>query len=404
MTTAAPTTSYCTIIARNYLAKALTLAESLQRCGAADRLYITVIDCRDVAELPEVPGVVWMVPDDLALSSREVLDLAMMYDLTEFATAIKPLLLLLLLDDTDQAIYLDPDTYVTSPMVELVPALRDSEAGILLTPHVLEPNSSHETLFSEGHLLYVGIYNLGFCAVDRRATEFLHWWWSHLRTECLHSPIDGLFVDQKWVDIGSVLFHATAWRHYGYNVGIGNLHERVIESDGDGPYVAKNGDRLRLFHFHAFDPHKPDELSAKFVNRSHGDLKLETETVKALCVEYAAAVLKNQKLVGDLVSQPYAFDSDSSGRPVSLRMRTAYRQALLAGATDLPSPFIRSEAGAYAAWRKASWRIVTKELLSDGAKTARLVLPEEYVRFKKRFPNAVRAARTRFLSRSGLWE
>ena len=95
--------------------------------------------------------------------------------------------------------------------------------------------------------------------------------------------MDGLFVDQKWVDIGSVLFHATAFRHYGYNVGIGNLHERVIESDADGPYVAKNGDRLRLFHFHAFDPQKPDELSAKFVDRSHGDVKLETETVKELC-------------------------------------------------------------------------------------------------------------------------
>ena len=61
-----------------------------------------VIDARDVAELPEVPGVVWMLPDQLALSTREVLDLAMMYDLTEFATAIKPLLLLHLLDDTDQ--------------------------------------------------------------------------------------------------------------------------------------------------------------------------------------------------------------------------------------------------------------------------------------------------------------
>ena len=37
-------------------------------------------------------------------------------------TAIKPLLLLQLLDDTDQAIYLDPDTYLASPMLELVPA------------------------------------------------------------------------------------------------------------------------------------------------------------------------------------------------------------------------------------------------------------------------------------------
>lgn len=234
VTAALPTTSYCTIIARNYLAKALAMKDSLVRHGHATELHIMVIDARDVAELPEVPGVVWMLPDHLALTTRQALDLAMIYDLTEFATAIKPLLLLLLLEDTDQAIYLDPDTYVVTPMEELVPALRDSEAGILLTPHVVEPNPSHETLFSEGHLLYVGMYNLGFCAVDRRATEFLNWWWGHLATECLHSPMDGLFVDQKWIDIGSVLFHATAFRHYGYNVGVGNLHERVIESGPTG--------------------------------------------------------------------------------------------------------------------------------------------------------------------------
>ena len=405
VTSANPTTSYCTIIARNYLAKALALKDSLVRHGDADRLYIMVIDARAHAELPPVPGVEWMIPDDLALTHREVLNLAMMYDLTEFATAIKPLLLELLMAETDQAIYLDPDTYVATPMAELVPALRDSEAGILLTPHVLEPNVSGEaTLFSEGHLLYAGVYNLGFCAVDRRATEFLHWWWSHLKTECLHSPVDALFVDQKWVDIGAVLFHGTAWQHYGYNVGIGNLHERVIEADADGPYIAKNGDRLRLFHFHAFDPKNPDELSVKFVNRSHGEVKLETPTVKALCHDYAASVLANQELVADLVAAPYGYGSDTSGRLISRRMRTAYRQALLAGQSDLPSPFVQAENSAYAAWRKASWRSVTKELISDAAKTARLVLPEEYVRFKKRFPNAARAARTRSLSRSGLWE
>ena len=401
---AQPTTSYCTIIARNYLAKALAMKDSLIRHKHADKLHIMVIDARDTAELPEVPGVVWLVPNQLAMTPREALDLAMIYDLTEFATSVKPLFLLQLLDETDQAIYLDPDTYVVTAMDELVPAVRDSEAGILLTPHVLEPNASHSTLFSEGHLLYVGMYNLGFCAVDRRATEFLHWWWGHLATECLHSPMDGLFVDQKWIDIGSVLFRATAWRHYGYNVGIGNLHERAIEADADGPYIAKNGDRLRLFHFHAFNPNNPDELSSKFVDRANGDVRLETPVIKALCNEYAASVLENQKIVEALVSLPYAYNYDTTGRLVSRRMRTAYRQALLAGVTDLPSPFVADEAAAYAAWRKGSWRSVSKELVSDAAKSARLVLPDEYIKFKKRFPNAARIARKRSLARSGLWE
>jgi hypothetical protein len=40
----------------------------------------------------------------------------MSYDLVEFATAVKPLLLTALLERTEQVFYLDPDTYVTSPI------------------------------------------------------------------------------------------------------------------------------------------------------------------------------------------------------------------------------------------------------------------------------------------------
>ncbi len=97
-----------------------------------------------------------------------MLRLATIYDLVELATAVKPLLLKALLADAEQAAYLDPDTYVTSPMVELSPDLEATDGGILLTPHFLDPVPPGAEL-TEGHLLTVGVYNLGFCAVDRRA-------------------------------------------------------------------------------------------------------------------------------------------------------------------------------------------------------------------------------------------
>jgi len=65
----------------------------------------------------------------------------------------------------------------------------------------------------------------------------LAWWWGHLSSECLHDPLAGLFVDQKWMDIGSVLFGATTLRHYGYNVGVANLHERPVARDSEGYYT-----------------------------------------------------------------------------------------------------------------------------------------------------------------------
>ena len=51
---------------------------------------------------------------------------------------VEPETLQALLRENDQVIYLDPDTYVTSPMDELGPAL-DASAGIVLTPHYLQP-------------------------------------------------------------------------------------------------------------------------------------------------------------------------------------------------------------------------------------------------------------------------
>src|SRR4051794_28006555 len=159
--------AFCTILARNYLPKALTLSESLQRFDSPHPLTIFLIDATEDTELPELDGVRWMHPGHLNLPGRSALELPMSYDLVEFATAVKPLVLQKLLREHEQVAYLDPDTYQTSPMVELSPALDDSAGGIVLTPHYMTPTTQGGE-FSEGHLLHVGVYNLGFCAVSRK--------------------------------------------------------------------------------------------------------------------------------------------------------------------------------------------------------------------------------------------
>ena len=390
--------AFCTILARNYLSKALTLSDSLRRHGSDSPLVVFLTDVTAETELPEITGVRWMHPGSLDLPERTMLDLAMSYDLVEFATALKPLVLQSLLEEYEQVAYLDPDTYVTSPMLELGPAL-DAGAGIVLTPHFLEPTPAGQQ-FSEGHLLNVGVYNLGFCAVNRNAKEFLTWWWGHLSTECLHDPIAGLFVDQKWVDLGSVLFGATSLRHYGYNVGVGNLHERTVSRDADGYCIATTGDRLRLFHFHAFDPSRPDELSTRFTG-STAHLRADNAAVDDLCKEYAAAVIANTERIGP---QPdYIYGSDTTGRRITRRMRHAHRVAVLAEPGQVPSPFVAAEAAEYEQWRRRSWRLAGRLMLSDVAKGVRCALPEEYESIKRRLPGLTRSLRGRYIEKSGKW-
>lgn len=392
------TPAYCTILARNYLPSALTLADSLLRHGAEQPLTVFVTDARSESELPELPGVRWMAPASLPIGQPTVLELAMFYDLVEFATAVKPLVLQTLLERHEQVVYLDPDTYVVSPMIELEPALAAS-SGILLTPHFLEPTPP-DAPFSEGHLLGVGIYNLGFCAVDRRASAFLRWWWGHLRTECLHDPLAGLFVDQKWMDIGAVLFAAGTLRHHGYNVGAANLHERPLAVDAEGYLIASSGERLRLFHFHAFDPQRPEVLSTRLRTRGR-PAAASNQHVRRLSEEYAAAVIEKQRQLGP--PPPYIYATDTTGRPISRHMRHAYRAAALSGSRDLPSPFVPEDAADYERWRRSARTLAARLVASDLAKGARIALPDEYGVLKRRLPRLARALRGRFVESTGLW-
>lgn len=391
--------AFCTILARNYLPKALALADSLRRHGATLPLTVVLIDADADTDLPAVDGVRWLTPDRLGLPGRQALELAMSYDLVEFATAVKPVVLQRLLADHERAGYLDPDTYVTSPMDELVPAL-DASPGLLLTPHFLRPVGAGDA-YSEGHLLHVGVYNLGFCLVDRRAADFLAWWWDHLRAECLHDALGGLFVDQKWVDVGSVLFGSASLRHPGYNVGVANLHERPVAEDADGLVVAGTGQRLRLFHFHAFDPDRPEELSTRS-DESTAHLLEANPALADLCRQYAKNVLAQRDLLGP--QPPYRYARDTAGRPVTRRMRHTYRVALAqAGPDAVPSPFVAAEAADYERWRRASRRLTAQLMISDLAKGVRCAWPEEYGRVKDALPGVTTALRGRFLEKSGMW-
>ena len=393
-----PRTAYCTILSSNYLPKALALGESLRRHHDGAALRILFIDIPDDAGLPRIEGVECLSTASLGLSERGVQHLVTIYDLVEFATAVKPLLLQRLLEDHDHVVYLDPDTYVTAPMAELGPALEATAGGILVTPHFLHPPGPGAE-FTEGHMLLVGINNLGFCAVDRRAGDFLDWWWAHLSDECLFDPLSGLFVDQKWVDIGSSFFQAGTFRHAGYNTGVGNLAERPLARDAEGYLIASTGDRLRLFHFHAFDPSQPEMLSVRFRHSTAGVLG-DDDVLRALCKEYAEVLIGYQQQLPE--PPPYPYWVDTRGKRLSRQLRRAYRLEAGAGAA-LPSPFVASEAAAFAGWRRRAVRTMAKALLDDAAKCVRIVLPEEYERVKERFPGLARRLHTRFHDGHGSW-
>lgn len=385
---------YCTVVAENYLPQALALYVSIRRHEPQRELVVLVVDAdrRDLAD--DRPGLKVVQTTDIGLTESEVLAMAAIYDVVEFSTAVKPSFFLSLLTQHEQVVYLDPDTYIVSPLQELE-ELIDAH-GLVLTPHFLKPIPADVTHITEVHSLTVGIHNLGFCAVGRSRIDFLEWWAGHLARECLIYPLLGIFVDQKWTDLGANLFGAHSLRHAGYNVGPWNLHEREFD---DSWLMLDSREALRLVHFSGFDPRDPEAISVRLSLDLKG-VGLGTPALAALSREYAKHVLNAQIEIGP--SPRYGYADDAGGRPLSKRTRRAYRKALLSetGDSKLASPFKHSELGEFRRWKKRAVPARIGLTAGDAALAVKYVLPDEFGRVKKMLPRHFSWVRGRLLAAS----
>lgn len=327
---------YCTIVAQNYLPQALALYSSIRTHEPATELVLLVIDADRKDLEAGRPGLRVVSAADIGLSPYEFDMVAAIYDVVELSTSVKPLLLRSLLNDHEYAAYLDPDTYLVAPLSDLQSATASNP--IQLTPHFLSPIPPGSSYVSEVHSLTVGVHNLGFCAVGRGSEDFLDWWWSHLARECLIYPLLGIFVDQKWTDVGGNLFQAQSLRHPGYNVGPWNLHERTITREGE-TLIVNGAWPLRLVHFSGFNPLDPEAISV----RLNTDLRGRTgagEAFAELSREYARIQLEAIAELGNLPG--YAYAADSSGKRLNSRLRRSFRADLLDAekrGERMPSPF-----------------------------------------------------------------
>jgi glycosyltransferase involved in cell wall biosynthesis len=325
-----------TIAARNYLAMARTLARSFLACNPGSRFSVLVVDALP-GEIPGSDGFEVITPHELCLDPAEFNRMALLYDVTELSTALKPWALELLLDrGADVAVYLDPDIYVYSALDEIEHAALDS--GILLTPHTVSPMRRDSLRPSEADIMGAGVYNLGFIAVNKGARAMLGWWQERLRRDSISAPEQMLFTDQRWIDLVPGYFDHGVLRDPGYNVAYWNLDSRLIEWDGESYQV--NSRPLRFFHFSGYSPETPWILSRYVADRPRVLLS-EHPTVRQLCDEYAA-VLKHEGFDRSL-GTPYRFGRLNDGTAVNSMMRRAYRSAVveaeLAGELYPPTPF-----------------------------------------------------------------
>lgn len=244
-----------TSAALNYIPKVRMLFKSIRELHPEFELHLALSD---------------VLPDDVDLSSEpfdevhplntlnipDVKGWSFCHNIVELSTAIKPFLLekLLLRDDCERVLYFDPDMVLFSRVDDLLQALE--RANVILTPHQIEPESRLRAVIdNEICSLKHGVYNLGFVGVS--ATEeglrFANWWKQRIYHFCRADIPNGLFTDQRWIDLVPAFFSDVAIiRSPRHNVAPWNLTTRDISGDFDSGFKV-NGEKLGFYHFTGFD-------------------------------------------------------------------------------------------------------------------------------------------------------
>lgn len=330
------TLAACTIVASNYLPLARVLADSFHLHHPEANFTIVVVDRPVEARLIRGDNFDVLPITDIDFGGDGFADMAMIYDVTEFATAVKPFALQHLLRSHDCVLYLDPDIKLFARLDPLVQATVAS--GWSLTPHCLQPICRDGTGPTEHDIMQAGIYNLGYIGVTRSASGLLDWWAERLRRDSISDPRNHLFTDQRWIDLAVPIFSPYVERSASYNVAYWNVDQRRLWRDGDTLMV--NEDVLRFFHFSGYDPDKPHWLS-KHVTHRPRVLMSENQLLSEICSAYGEEVRAHRPADSEI--PPYGWAEAMPGLPLSRGIRRIFRNELLeaecTGDDRPPSPF-----------------------------------------------------------------
>lgn len=307
-----------TSAACNYIPKVRMLFSSLRQFHPDAVLHLVLADgTTDLLDLSKEP-----FDEVMPLSQMQVPNWrgwAFCHTIVELATAIKPLYLQTLLkrDDCGKVLYLDPDVVVFSRLDDIIASL--DEANITLTPHQISPEQSIGAIVdNEICSLKHGVFNLGFVGVanTEEGRRFADWWAHRTYYFCRAEIPNGLFTDQRWIDLVPAFFTGVAiQRSSRHNVATWNITTREMTKDKSGQYLM-DGEPLGFYHFTGFDSGAHKIMAIKNGNGNtvlHGLIEWYEDSTRALAQDPLSKV-------------PWFFGFYSNGVAISKIHRFLYRQ------------------------------------------------------------------------------
>lgn len=307
------------ICSTNYFPYVRTLFTSLKTYHPEANLFLCLADIQNPEFPLDIEGVEIIEARDLNIPHFE--DFAFRYDIMEFNTAVKPFMMQFLIEkhNFDQVVYLDPDIELFAPMASVFDAL-DNGANFVVTPHITKP-SEGDAYPNDIGVMRAGIYNLGFIAVSNHedAISFLHWWGRRLRFQCVNRQNEGIFVDQKFVDLLPAFHNNVAiLRHTNLNVAYWNLEQRKLEQTEKGWLI--DGEPLIFFHFSGININNNQRLS-KHSHAFTNNLEPALQTL----IDHYIAQLKRFSFTKKL-NPKYAYGTFENGVSIPNVSRQGYRE------------------------------------------------------------------------------
>lgn len=306
-----------TSIVTNYIPKARVLANSLKRFHPEIPFVLVLSDAiPEWLDLAAEPFDEILTIEDLGIP--EMRQWIFQHSIVEVSTGVKGFALLDLLSrpDCSAAIYFDPDIAALSPVDSILDAV--ARHSIVLTPHLTTPESTIEAIMdNEICSLKHGVFNLGFLAVGKTAEgmRFANWWKDRLTHFCYADIPNGLFTDQRWIDLAPAFFEDICiLREPVYNVSTWNLSNRTVEGTlRDGLTI--DGKPIIFYHFSGFDSGAQLSMLDKYAARMHGLYELRSWYLDECDRQGQARYGKH----------PWAFESFDNGQPITDAHRLLYR-------------------------------------------------------------------------------
>lgn len=326
-------TIYCTIIAGNYLPRALLLLNSIKKHKADADFRILLVESPN-----EVERYRTLFPDLSLVAPAEIgcpnwLHMAFYYDIMEFCTALKPFLMAKLATEGN-VVYFDPDIEVFDSLDGIEAAFE--EADVLLTPHSLYP------VVDDGHqpdmlgMLRCGQFNLGFIGIagNEDGRRLLQWWSDVLVEGSLNDYSIGLFTDQFWANaFASLAPRLKIFRDSRLNLAYWNLFHYTFSLGDQGLPCTEEG-RVVFFHYSGLQRGVEERVS-KYSTRP---LAPKGSDLHRFLTDYLDRLEEQETRYG-LQHAPYSFGRYQDGTPIRPMERRLFLALDRAVRDQHPNPF-----------------------------------------------------------------